>query len=244
MPAVKAVLAVLLLVLAMAPGCLEDIYGVRTVQPYDYLRDNEFTEWTIEVDWGEGARPSSHATQTLKDRMQELAKKDQIQVQVDQAPLDVKRQEWDSQSILELHERALDRETGGKRVVTHVLYLPGTYEGERVLGVTIGFDVIALFPDSMRSACTLERLCFFSQQDVETAVLVHEFGHAIGLVNRGLPMVNDHEDKDHPHHSSNSRSVMYWAVETGSGLPLLESIPTRFDTNDKRDVCAGGGRCS
>ena len=82
---------------------------------------------------------------------------------------------------------------------------------------------------------------------VERAVLVHEFGHAAGLVNLGAPMQAPHEDASHPHHSTNQKSVMYWAVENSAGLvgivncitlPNDCGIPYQYDDNDKADLRA------
>ena len=53
-----------------------------------------------------------------------------------------------------------------------------------------------------------------SVEDVENSVLVHEVGHLLGLVNLVYQSPIDHEDPDHPGHSSNDESVMYWAVES------------------------------
>ncbi|MAQ17938.1 MAG: hypothetical protein CMN30_24460 [Sandaracinus sp.] len=49
----------------------------------------------------------------------------------------------------------------------------------------------------------------------------HEAGHVIGLVNTGIPMVEDHEDPDHPGHTTDEDGVMYWAYETASVSDLL-----------------------
>jgi hypothetical protein len=48
---------------------------------------------------------------------------------------------------------------------------------------------------------------------VEQVTLIHEIGHAIGLVNNGLPMVEAHQDADHGAHCNNPDCVMYWANE-------------------------------
>jgi hypothetical protein len=53
----------------------------------------------------------------------------------------------------------------------------------------------------------------------------------------------DHEDEDHPGHSSNRNSVMWWQVESIGALGSLNNIPNTFDQNDRADVCAAGGRC-
>ena len=244
-----AVRAVVLAILAffLAPGCFESVIsGAGPTDPYDYIRDDDYTSWLIEVDWVQGERPSQAAIDTLRSRLGELVEKDQIVVRVSATALAVGDGSWSDNEVLALAKQTQDHKRGDGQVVTHVLYLDGRYaendEGT-VFGVTYDYDVIAIFSESIDTQCTAGRLCF-DEQRVETAVLVHEFGHALGLVNRGIPMERDHQDEAHGAHSDNEDSVMYYAVESlGSGVPFLDNIPTTFDADDKRDVCAAGGRC-
>ena len=60
-------------------------------------------------------------------------------------------------------------------------------------------------------------------EQVEQVTLVHEFGHAIGMVNRGVPMVEDHHDTDHGAHCSNPDCVMYWTVEGADIVGFIQS---------------------
>lgn len=53
---------------------------------------------------------------------------------------------------------------------------------------------------------------------VEQATLIHEMGHALGLVNNGLPMQKDHQDTPNGAHCSNENCVMYYANEGAGSL--------------------------
>ena len=233
------VLAGLLLAASVLPGCSLLDGGVG---PKDYLR-GDYSVWVIEIDHAEGHAPTSIATSALKDRMEELARKDTIEIRT--SAVSAGRSTWSVGQIEALSRDTKDADTGGDTVVTHVLYLGGRFEEEGVLGIAIGHDLIAIFPEAIAAGCTPLRGCAFNEASIERAVLVHEFGHAIGLVDRGVGMVNDHEDDAHPKHSDNPNSVMYWAVETAGGIAGIDRIPTTFDTNDKLDVCRAGGegRC-
>lgn len=80
------------------------------------------------------------------------------------------------------------------------------------------------------------------QRLVERAVLVHEYGHLLGLVDCGLPMQTPRADPDLPCHSRNRESVMsalgpsrsadQWLLRDGTG-PVW-----RFDEHDWRDIRA------
>lgn len=52
----------------------------------------------------------------------------------------------------------------------------------------------------------------------EQSVLIHEVGHALGLVDNGLPMSTEHSDVDHGDHCQSDQCVMYWLNEGKDGL--------------------------
>lgn len=120
---------------------------------------------------------------------------------------------------------------GDGTAVIHLLYLKGRYEKDGVLGVTIRADTIAVFPDQIASAAS----ALVSPARIEQAVVTHEIGHVLGLVDLFL---NDHrQDPDHPGHSSNPRSVMYWAVESDLISQVLTGQPpVDFDGADLADL--------
>ena len=76
-----------------------------------------------------------------------------------------------------------------------------------------------------------------SAEEIENSVLVHEFGHLLGLVNLVYKSPVDHEDKDHPGHSNNEDSVMYWAIESANlGNIITGELPDEFDNDDLNDL--------
>lgn len=241
--AMRAAAVVPLLALVSLAGC----FGLTdTVEPTDYIRDSQYTRWIIEIDYVQGHAPSASATSALQDRMEELVRKpDGISVRTASQPMGVSADGgWSDSEIQDLHKRFQDRKTDGDTIVTHVLYLDGrSSEQQDRVGVAFGHEYVVVFKERIEEGCSVLSGCVGAQTTIETAVLVHEFGHVIGLVNHGIDMVVDHEDRDHPRHSDNQRSVMYWAVET-TGVFTINNIPTTFDSNDKRDVCEAGGKGS
>lgn len=128
-------------------------------------------------------------------------------------------------------------------VSIHVLYVRGgLYEdGEETsaIGVAWRASQAAMFPDRWAGIGNVVG----SGRAIERAVLVHEWGHLLGLVNLTYTSQIDHEDPDHPGHSSNRDSVMFWQVETDLIGQLLGSIPDDFDDADRADmqqIAAGG----
>jgi hypothetical protein len=89
-----------------------------------------------------------------------------------------------------------------------------------VLGLSIGHTgVIAMFKDVIRSTASpvLPTLVRF----VEQTTLVHELGHAIGLVDNGVPTVAAHVDTPHGAHCTNDRCVLYYLNEGASDAAMF-----------------------
>lgn len=235
--------AVALLAAVGSGGCLDEIVG-GGLEPEDYVSSKDYTAWLIEVDSVQGMSASNGALDLLRSRLTEVANKpDGIEIRRSET-LPARGGTWSVRDILNLDDSTQDLKTGGKTVVTHLLFLDGRFEEDNVIGVAIGHSTIAIFSQTIQDSCTVLNGCLSGTDAVFRSVLVHEFGHAMGLVHNGIPMVTDHEDKAHPGHSSNQESVMYWEVETTSIFTVFRGgPPTTFDAADKQDLCNAGGKC-
>ena len=113
-----------------------------------------------------------------------------------------------------------------------MLFLRGTFEGnDSVLGVAVRGDVLAIFIDRVRSTGGLVG----DSAGVERAVMLHEAGHVLGLVD--LYLDTGRADPENPGHSPNQESVMYWAVEsTAIGQVFGATPPDKFDDADRADL--------
>lgn len=90
-----------------------------------------------------------------------------------------------------------------------------------VLGVSIaGTTIIAIFKDAIRQLGPSDES--LTVKFGEQATLVHEMGHALGIVANGVNVVEDHHDEEHGSHCSNTSCVMYWMNE--GNKDLLEFI--------------------
>lgn len=231
---------IVLAVLISLSGCLSD-FGDNT-SPKDLITDQK-SKWVIEIDYVQGHRPSQDAIDLLKSRLNSLVHKNSIQVLVDDV-IPSAGADLDIDDFERLKDKHKDRSTSDDTAVTYVLYLDGNSDQDdddgRVLGLAYSHDTVVMFDETINGAANLR----FSSTDIERAVLVHEFGHILGLVNNGIPMVHDHEHPTAKKHSDNSASVMTPAVETTTNLyNLIGGLPTDFDADDRADVCAAGGRC-
>ena len=108
---------------------------------------------------------------------------------------------------------------GADEAVIDVVAVHGSYvdDPNAVLGLGWSWSRIAVFIDPVNGACeaaagggtgaTHSRIC----EATWAAILRHETGHVLGLVDNQLPMVVDHEDPAHPHHDPNPDCLMYYA---------------------------------
>ena len=244
------------LCLAVASGgCLGSggggLFGGGGPGPKDYVSDDQYTKWVIEVDSVQGQAPPAGVLDFVKGRLASVVSKpDGIEMRIDQT-LPARGGTWSQKDLLDFSEAHFQTPTSGKTAAIHLLFVDGSYDQGNVLGATFSRESasgrvvetgpIVIFSESIKGACG--PLCLGGSTPQFNAVVTHEFGHAIGLVNNGIDMQADHEDDAHPGHSSNEDSVMWWEVETISIFNLAGGPPTDFDAADRADLCAAGGRC-
>ena len=237
------------LVAALASGgCLTHILSGGEPTARDFVSGDTYHKWVVEVDSVQGQAPSGGVLDALKSRLAAVADKPSgIDIVMDET-LPAHGGSWSDKDVQQTAAAHSSQHTSGDTVVLHLLFLDGNSARDsgdgKVLGEAIGHGTIAIFAQTVRSSC--DALCLEGPDYVMQVVLVHEFGHAMGLVNNGIPMVTPHEDASHPAHSSNCDSVMYWAVETTAILNFncfgQTRPPSDFDANDRKDLHAAGGK--
>ncbi|MCB9683059.1 MAG: hypothetical protein H6733_16465 [Alphaproteobacteria bacterium] len=122
--------------------------------------------------------------------------------------------------LIELSDAWRDTLSDAHTSVVHVLYLDGRFEDDgqvqdQVIGVSIGdTGVVAMFGPVLDQLGLLPVTKRFGEQ----ATLIHEFGHAMGLVDNGVDATTAHVDTAHGAHCTNDRCVMYWANEGASDM--------------------------
>jgi hypothetical protein len=141
---------------------------------------------------------------------------------------------WTGAELRQAADAGSTTNQGGGVAVVRLLFVHGTFEGDDgVLGVAVRGDVAAVFVDRVEAAGGL----LGGSAAIEAAVTTHELGHLLGLVD--LVLDTGREDPEHPGHSPNQGSVMYWAVESDLiGQVLGADPPDEFDAADLADLAA------
>lgn len=213
------------------------------------LYSKEVTEMIIEVDYQDGAEPFTGSAATIDDlwslfrvNAQALFKETPRTITVpsnleDMEKLtDITAQDFTSNDIVAIADKHRNRKNEGTVYTFYFVFLNGYYkdgEGRRdnVLGVSLGSTgIIAMFKPVIGTGAT--------SKFVEQTTLIHEFGHAVGLVNNGVSMTTSHQDSENGRHCTNSSCVMYWANE---GIVDLIEFAKKFITSSS--VVVFGDEC-
>ncbi|MCB9744652.1 MAG: hypothetical protein H6741_08590 [Alphaproteobacteria bacterium] len=120
---------------------------------------------------------------------------------------------FDREAILALADAHRDQVDHDDVVTLYVIWLRGYYADETgprpdVSSLSFGdTGVIAMFKPVIDDLGSTRALRAISEQ----TLLLHEVGHALGLVDNGLPMTSGHLDRTAGPHCSEDGCVMGWA---------------------------------
>ncbi len=199
------------------------------------LLSPEVARAVIEVDQLGGAEAAPQAIDALKQALIDEGGKAAVDVVMSTVP-EVTPPEggYTLEDLVTVAEDHRDRSSGDGTVVLHVLVLPGRFEARGVGGAAFHATTFALFPDELSRMLPPGA----NVADFQAAVAVHELGHTFGLVNR-TGQGAFHEDPDHPGHTGDDNSVMYWAIESPSLVDIFGSGPPQaFNAADRKEMDA------
>ncbi len=237
MALVAVITAVFVLLTATAlPGYIREVGDLY--KPFEYaqmyLEDHPYSELIIEYDYVPGFEPSHIAMNTLEEVVYRYTDKREVIHRMDEnVALRDTRAVYTEEHIHLLVDNYKSHQRGGESMVLYVLYLDGAWKEENVLGLSYGGDRIVIFMQTIINVS--RRSQNLQPHDIESSVLVHEFGHLLSLVGRGYQ--SDHEDPEYRHHCDESAGpcVMAADVEVSVGRFSVPP-PTDFCTLCREDL--------
>ena len=198
---------------------------------HGYMQAQPYSKIIIEIDYISGYEPTSSTKSALQDVFQNVARK-----QVTFAGGNVitpTKNTYTVNDLIAMEKTNRQYYTSGDTAVVYMMFLNGQFQNGGALGVSFKASSMALFVERINDATSA--LILYSQ--IEKAVAVHELGHLMGLVNINYRSERNHEDVQHPSHSNNENSVMFWAVEDISLKNVLNfGPPSNFDNDDLFDL--------
>lgn len=148
---------------------------------------------------------------------------------------DVTMTEVGTRDLLAIAAKHRDHPSSGDTVTFYVLFVNGRFKEDdgsvkdEAVGVSLeGKGIIGMFKPVIASSALRSTV---TPRFVEQSTLVHEFGHAVGLVNKGIPLARAHQDDEHGHHCINTDCVMYWTNE--GGRDAANFVRTYLETGDR-----------
>ncbi len=250
----RHVAPLLLLSTVLMAGCWDDsgTYGSnRWWSPAAaILLDDALTDIVVEVDYSGDYKPSPLTLSALQYSLETYTAKQRVTI-LEPTPIPPFAGVHSHDDVQSFHRQTRDFATqeqpwDGRTFHMHILYLNGNME-KPTLGYYVKNGEITILSDLLTSAIgpmTGELPGRIREDQVERKTLIHELGHAFGLVNLEVPMVRDHEDPNNRGHSSNPRSVMsYWNWTTPQEDPRRSAeetidVPWQFDEYDQEDLTA------
>jgi hypothetical protein len=211
----------------------------------EYLSDQQYSSLRIEILFEARARPTNQAITNLEDFLEDYLKKPQG---ISTVWTEIPAQEEATYTLSELREIESNYRTvfnNSNQISAYFFFANGNYsedtENSNTLGIAYSSSSMVIFEKTIQD--NSGGIGEASATNVEEAVSKHEFGHILGLVNLGTPMVNNHQDETHGKHCTNADCLMYYATETGAlfGNILGGGVP-QLGSNCQADLSANGGK--
>lgn len=212
-------------------------HGNTGYNAYWYL-NSKIPKLTVEMDAVSGEEPSSSSISMLRARLQQVVSKpggiNFLPIQtVPRSP----KSSFNAADARGYESRYRNTHNSASSASIWLLFINGNPDPSSALAEAYEAGSALYWMDAIHHAA--DGAVTISEQDVEHTAIIHEVGHLLSLINFQYHSPRPHEDPNHPGHSNNPNSVMYWAVENTNVVALLggrTAPPTQFDSDDLADM--------
>lgn len=211
------------------------------VSASELLDDNTYKSLDVEIQFITGFKPDSGTVDYLRTFLETYLNKPKG-INIVLKELSTIKQDAlsrDEVVAIEKEKRTLFAEQD--KIAIYILFTNGVHTGNKILGMAYRNTSVVIYGKAIRKQSSMAgRL---THQELETAVLLHEIGHLLGLVNKGSTLRSDHIDSTYHDHCNNRKCLMYHSVETKnlSTILLKGNIPV-LDSSCIKDLIANGGK--
>ena len=207
----------------------------------DLLRDTTYTGLNVEIQYMPGYQPDSQMITNAVNFLNTFCNKPNgINLKFELIPSQSKTS-MSMNDVMLLEKQSRNYYTNFKNIWIYVLITDGYSDSAGALGMAYRNTSICLFGKEIYNNSGN-----YGQGDLttaETAILNHELGHLLGLVNLGSPMQVNHLDATHAGHCNNPKCLMYYNIENvGMFGTLTNGNPPQLDPNCMNDLIANGAK--
>ena len=207
----------------------------------DFLESTNYKSLKIEIQYMPGFKPDSLVIKLFVDLLNERLNKPSG-IFIEQKQIDpTLKTIFTPDDISDIEYRNRTVFTKGDQLGAYIVLVSGVCYDGNILALAYKNTSICFFGES---------ISFFSpgvrqeaQIKIMAMLLAHEFGHLIGLVDMGTPMIADHRDNINGNHCNNNACLMHHTYEvfTRDFALNFADIPS-FDANCITDLRANGGK--
>tara|TARA_R110002020_G_scaffold85914_5_gene211779 strand:+ start:26593 stop:27378 length:786 start_codon:yes stop_codon:yes gene_type:complete len=211
---------------------------------HDFLSADDFTSLQLEIGYVEGFRPTqttiNNLVQFFEDR---IHKPDGISIKETVVPATTQGT-LSTDEVVTIENDNRTEYNAGDELAVWVFFADNNSEKDEgnsvVLGTAYRNTSCVIFEKTIRDYSS--SVNGSNQSLIESATIMHEFGHLFGLVNVGSEMQQDHEDNENNSHCTNDNCLMYYqTVNDVFSMTGLSSLP-QFDEFCLADLRANGGK--
>jgi hypothetical protein len=210
----------------------------------DFLKAETFSKVVMEIQYPSGyALPAGSISGLESFLLNYCNKPDGIEIITTEIPV-AAAQTYSLDDVRGIESQYRTKFNTEGTLAFYIFVADGDYETNTQNSFTLGLAYkntsIVVFGETIKS--NSGGLGEPSEERVTTALLEHELGHLLGLVNVGSPMVDDHEDDDHNGHCAVESCLMYYTLNSVSAMGnLMGNLPT-LDAQCEADLRANGGK--
>ncbi|MDT0643015.1 hypothetical protein RM553_09270 [Zunongwangia sp. F363] len=213
---------------------------------HDLLSDEKFTSINIEIAYVAGYAPNPDALKIFKSYLERRTfKPDGININLRSvessglAPFEI-------DEIVDIEKTTRTTYNAGDEIAVFIYYADGSNEDDEdskvILGSAFRNTSMVIYTKTIEEF--VAKPGNPSRKTVEAAVLNHEFGHLLGLVDIGSEAQSDHADSENDGHCTARGCLMRSSIEFGYGIAnmLDENGVPMLDAQCITDLQANGGR--
>ena len=180
------------------------------------LDDYLFTELIVEIDFVDGYEPEDSTIDTLSAFLRKyLDKPDGISIILDDSIDRPKKAVDHAEDLYTLEKKHRDYFPADSSLTIYILILDEGEIKDHTDGIAYLNTSIAVFFKPIRE--NFGKIGQPETSTVESAVLLHEFGHLLGLVNKGIRMKTEHQAKNRGAHCTVDSCLMHSPIKTSDG---------------------------